>query len=95
MPTKVPFGEYVKINLKVNGKICENVTFEGQNNLEQESIPVGCVLPACPPYVLQPPGVSTGRGCPQVNKFEQISRDAHEMSVAGEGVGPMSPVMTT
>ena len=98
MPTKVPFGEHVKINVKVNGKICENVTFEGQNNLEQDSIPVGCVPLACQPYMFQWPvlDVSTKvEVCPQVNKFEQISSDAYQMSVAGEGVGLMSPVTNT
>ena len=56
---------------------------------EQDSIPVGCVPPAGQPYVLPwpPLDVSSGWGgvCPQVNKFEQVSSDDHQMSVAGEG----------
>ena len=37
--------------------------------------------------------VATKRGeAPQVNKFEQVSSDDHQMSVAGEGVGPMSGI---
>ena len=45
--------------------------------LQQESIPVGCILPTCQSYVLQyPPCISADRrrggGCPQVNKFEQV-----------------------
>ena len=40
------------------------------------------------PYVLWfPPDVSTSGGCPQVNKFEQVSSDGHQISLAGsEGV---------
>ena len=33
-----------------------------------------------------PPDVSTGWGVPQVNKFELISSDGHQMSLAGDGV---------
>ena len=29
---------------------------------------------------------------PQANKFEQVSSDDHQMSAAGEGVGPMSGI---
>ena len=29
--------------------------------------------------------VSTGSGCPQVNKFEQVSSLGHQMSLAGAG----------
>ena len=32
---------------------------------------------------------------PQMNKFEQVSSDDHQMSVEGGGVGPLFPVMTT
>ena len=32
------------------------------NEYDQENIPVGCVLPACQPYVLWPPDVSTSGG---------------------------------
>ena len=31
-----------------------------------------------------PPDVSTGRGCPQVNKFEHVSSIGHQMLLAGE-----------
>ena len=57
-------------------------------SLTQDSTPVGCIPPACQPYVFQwpPLDVSTGgRGGglgPQVNKFEQVSNDDHQMSVA-------------
>ena len=37
-----------------------------------------------------PLDVSTIRGGPQVNKFEQVSSDNHQMSVSeGEGVGTL------
>ena len=38
--------------------------------------------------------VATARGrvCPQVNNFEQVSSDDHQMSVAGKGVGVPSPM---
>ena len=43
---------------------------------KQESIPVGCIPPACRPYVLRwSPDVSTCGGGHQVNKFEQVSSD--------------------
>ena len=48
----------------------------------QESIPVGCVLPACQPNVLQWPD---GGGGPKVNKFKQISSVSYQMSVARGG----------
>ena len=51
--------------------------------LKQGSIPVGCVPPACQPYMLQLPDVSTYWGCPQVNKFEQVSSDGHRMLASG------------
>ena len=52
-------------------------------------IPVKCILPACQPYVpWWPPNVSTGwgegAGGPQVNEFEQVSGDSHQISLAGE-----------
>ena len=54
-----------------------------RNNWTQESIPVGCIPPAL---------VATTR-CqycwgvgPQVNKFEQISSNDHQMSLAGVGM---------
>ena len=61
-------------------------------NKLQEIIPVRCVLPACQPYELWPPDVSTGRGCgvggPQMNKFEQVSSYGHQMSLAGGWAWP-------
>ena len=54
---------------------------------KQDSIPVGCAPSACQPYVfLWPPlDVSTSRGLgPQVDKFEQVFSDDHQMSVVGE-----------
>ena len=63
--------------------------------IEQDSIPVGCVPPACQPYAFQwlPLDVSTGMGVigPKVNKFEQVSSDDHQMSVA-VGVGLTSGI---
>ena len=66
-------------------------------NTEQDSIPVGCTPPACQPYMFRWPllDVSTGGSAevgPQVNKFEQVSSDDHQMSVAGED-GGRSPRM--
>ena len=54
------------------------------NKEEQESIPVGCVLPACQTFVLCPPDVSTGgEGVgPRMNKFEQVSSHGHQMPLA-------------
>ena len=58
-------------------------------NKQQESIPVGCVLPACQPYVFRwpPLGVSNVMGVVgnQMDKFEQVSGDDHQMSGTGEG----------
>ena len=49
----------------------------------QESIQIGCVLSACKPYVLHRPAPDVGgAGCPQVNKFEQVSSDGHQVSLA-------------
>ena len=47
----------------------------------QESIPIGCVPPACKLYMLKwsPPDVTPE--CYQVNKFEQVSSVGHQMSV--------------
>ena len=63
--------------------------------IEQDSIPVGCVPPACQPYAFQwlPLDVSTSMGVigPKVNKFEQVSSDDHQMSVA-VGVGLTSGI---
>ena len=64
------------------------MTFIWSKGLDkQESIPVGSVPTACQAYVfwLPPLDVSTGEGWlgPQVNKFEQVSSDDHQMSVAG------------
>ena len=41
------------------------------------------------PYLLllqQPAVASTSRGCPEVNKFEQVSSDGHQMPLTGGGV---------
>ena len=48
--------------------------------MQQESIPVGCILPACQPYVFRwpPLGVSTGGR-------SHVSSDDHKMSVVGAG----------
>ena len=59
--------------------------------MKQDGIPIGCVPPACQPYVFQCPplDISTPGGGgelgPQVNKFEQVYNDDHQMSVAGGG----------
>ena len=50
-------------------------------------IPVGCIPPACQPYMFWwlPLGISTGGWvCPQMNKLEQVSSDDHQMSVVRE-----------
>ena len=59
---------------------------------KQDSIPVGCVPPACQPYVFWWPPLDVSKGAGgvghQVDKFEQVSSDGHQMSVVGwEGVG--------
>ena len=56
----------------------------------QESNPVGCVPPACQPYMLLwLPDVCTSReGGPPVNKFEQVSIRCHWRPARG----PMSDV---
>ena len=54
---------------------------------KQDSIPVECVPPTCKLYVFwwPPQGVSTMQGGvgTQMNKFEQVSSDDHQMSMAG------------
>ena len=58
-----------------------------RKNKQQDSIPVGCVPRACQPYVLRwpPLGVSNVMGMVgnQVDKFEQVSSDDHQMSGTG------------
>ena len=49
---------------------------------KQESIPVGCVLPPWKLYVLQ-----FQWPLPQMNKFEQVSSDYHQMQLNKQGVG--------
>ena len=56
--------------------------------LKQESIPVGCFLPAWKLYVIQfqlpPPDFTHGQGVGlQMNKFEQVSSDHHQMLLGG------------
>ena len=46
----------------------------------------------CPPLDISTPGVGGGELGPQVNKFEQVYNDDHQMSVAGGGVGPRSDI---
>ena len=51
----------------------------------KQSTPVGCVLPICPhrSALIATTDVAWGEGgCPQVNKFEQVSSDRHQMSLA-------------
>ena len=50
-------------------------------NLTQDSISIRCIPATCQPYVFWGPPLG-GLG-PQGNKFEQVSSDDHEMSVAG------------
>ena len=79
-------------------KLCSLIVWEGyywgfffKDLISQESIPVGCLSPACQPYMRRwSPDVST-RGSRQVNKFEQVSIDGHQMSLAGVG-GPHVPM---
>ena len=50
---------------------------------KQESIPMGCISPTCQQFVLWLQDVSTGGGVgTQLNKFEQVPSDNHQMSVA-------------
>ena len=63
-----------------------------KNIAQQESIPVGCILLACLLYVLWWSSIvsTTGRGrglqWGPMNKFEQVSSDGHQISLAG-GMG--------
>ena len=52
--------------------------------MQQESIPVGRVMPTRASYVLQKPSdVTTGRGgVTRVSQFEQVSSPDHHMSLA-------------
>ena len=53
--------------------------------LKQESIPVGCVPPACKLYVFRRPPDVTLEGPVQdcrMNKFAQVFNDDHQMSLA-------------
>ena len=63
---------------------------------EQESIPVGCIPPPLKLCMLQfqwpPPDVTPGD--PQMNKFDQVSSDHHQMSLAGGSLGLISPYLT-
>ena len=56
---------------------------------KQGSIPVGCVPPACQLYVFQLPSLEFSttrvRVGPQVNKFEQVPSDDHQMLAAKGG----------
>ena len=64
----------------------------------QDSIPVGCIPAACQPYAFQwpPLDVNSGGGGvqSQVNKFEQVSNDDHQKSLAGGRVCPGGRVCT-
>ena len=51
-------------------------------------IPVECVLHASQLYVIWSPDVSTIGVGPQVNKFEKVSCDDHQLLLAGVGLGP-------
>ena len=53
--------------------------------MQQESITVGFVSPACQLYMLWPPDVSTD----QVNKFGQVYSDCHQMSLGGAALEPV------
>ena len=60
---------------------------------QQEGIPVGCVPPACHISVATTKCKNGGGGVragPQVNKFEQVSSDQHQISLIGGG-GSRSP----
>ena len=47
--------------------------------MDEHDIPVGCILPTWKPLET----ALRGRIGPQMNKFEQVSSDHHEMSPAG------------
>ena len=53
-----------------------------------------CTACLCRPYVLQqPPDVSTGGGgVPEVNEFEQVSTDGHQMSLVARALYSEVPV---
>ena len=54
---------------------------------QQENIPVGYVPPACKPYVFQWLLLGVTSWGPQMNNFEQVSSDGHQMSLVGAGLG--------
>ena len=54
---------------------------------KQECLSIGCVLPAHQLPELQPPDVSIAGGGTQVNKFEQVSSDGHQMTLAVKSGG--------
>ena len=58
----------------------------------RDNISVWCVLPTRWPSLY----ASTGGGwvCPQLNKFEHVYSDSHQMSVAEGGIGPQIWCMT-
>ena len=79
--------------------MCIKQVFMDSINTEQDSIPVGCIPPASQPYVfwwslldVSTGGWGGGGVGPQVNKFEQVSSDDHQISVAGKD-GSRSPGM--
>ena len=61
---------------------------------QQESIPVGCVPPTCADHTFFTTRCQHqwGRG-PEVNKFEQVSSDGYQMSLAGGQEGPEVPCL--
>ena len=59
----------------------------------QESIPVGCILNVCVDYTcFNGHQMSALWGAPKVNKFEKVSSDGHQMSLAGGPCPVKSPV---
>ena len=63
--------------------------------MQQDIIPVGCIMPIWKLYMLQfqlpPLGIWAGKVGPQMNKFEQVSSGHHQMSlVGGRSSGLMS-----
>ena len=58
-----------------------------------KAFPVGCVQPHCKLYVRASVATTTchSQG-PQVNKFEQVSSDDHQMSLAVGPGGPRSDI---
>ena len=57
-----------------------------KDNIKQESIPVECV-PLLPPTIHASPLDVRIKGVPEVNKFEQVSRDGHHMSLPWDYYG--------